>query len=237
MNPANPFEQNSEEIQEIIGQIPNWIVRWGISTLVAVFVIFVFSSYYIRFPDTFETKVMINSKEQPFKMGWFKSDGLEYLLMVKDAQKVKQKDTLVVEHNLITNHKMYVKAPIDGAVYLVNGVENNPKKSILIIYPPISKYNVQLSIPTKGAGRTHKGQKVLIRLDNYPSDDFGFIVGEIESVVPVLIENYYRADVKLPNGLVTSTGARLPIQHFLLGRAEIVLEDKNLFQRIFSFNK
>lgn len=227
------FELRSEEIQEIIGHVPHWIVRWGISVIVSVFLIFIFCSYFVRFPDTFETKVMINSKEQPSKLGWYKSDGLEYQPVVKDSQRVNRGDTLLVENNLTTRKKQYFTASIGGQVFIVKGIENNPRKNIMVIYPPISGYNVQLSIPMKGAGKAKKGQNVLIRLDNYPSEEFGFVEGQIISLVPVMIDNYYRAEVKLTNGLTTNMGVKLPLQHFLLGSAEIILEEKNLFQRIF----
>jgi hypothetical protein len=232
----NNFELRSEEIQEIIGHIPHWIIRRGITVVFSVFLIFIFCSYYVRFPDTFLVKAMINTKEQPSKIGWYRSEGLNYQTTVKDSQQVKAGDTLLVEENTPTHQFQYFTTPVSGRVFIVHGVEKNPRKSVMIIYPPISGYDVQLNIPMRGAGKAHQGQKVHIRLDNYPSEEFGFLEGKITTMIPVSIENYYRAEVHLTKGLITSNNVTLPVQHFLLGNAEIVLDEKNLFQRVFGIN-
>jgi hypothetical protein len=76
-------------------------------------------------------------------------------------------------------------------------------------------------------------QKVLIKLDAFPEDDFGMLEGKINSILPVSIDGKYRAKVDLLNDLKTTENKIIPPQHFIEGRAEILLEDRNLFHRIF----
>ncbi|MFC0186388.1 HlyD family secretion protein [Pseudarcicella hirudinis] len=233
METFNEIEHKSEEIQEIIGQIPPWIVRWGITMIITVFIIFVLSSYYIRFPDVLHANVKVTAKDQPVKIGWYKTPGLSYQTIAKDAEMIKSGDTVLIEHNSEKNTNNYVIAPIGGKIFTLKGVENNPRKSMMIIYPPITNYEVQLNISEKGMGKTKVGQKVLLRLDAYPVEDFGFLEGEITEIIPVLVDNHYRAKIHLLQGFTTNTGKLLTIQHILAGDAEIMLDDKNLFHRIF----
>ena len=45
------IELRSEEVQEVMGQIPAWIVRWGITILFIVVLALLVGSYFFRYPD------------------------------------------------------------------------------------------------------------------------------------------------------------------------------------------
>jgi hypothetical protein len=224
----------SDEMQEIIGYIPNWVIRWGVSIIIIALIIILMTSVMIQYPDSLTAKALINAREQPQKVTWFTTDpSVTYEPMVKDAQNVVVGDTLVLENDPKNQKVNVLKARVSGRTYLLKGVDNNPKAWMLLVVPKVSNFEVQLKLPINGAGKVKKGQRVLVRLDAYPHDEFGFLEGEITEMVPVSIDNYYRANVKLTNGLVTNVGKTLPIQPLLQGSAEIMLDDKRLSQRIF----
>ncbi len=224
----------SDEMQEIIGYIPNWVIRWGVSIIIVSLVIILMTSVMIQYPDSLTAKALINAREQPQKVTWFTTDpSVTYEPMVKDAQNVVVGDTLVLENDPKNQKVNVLKARVSGRTYLLKGVDNNPKAWMLLVVPKVNNFEVQLKLPINGAGKVKKGQRVLVRLDAYPHDEFGFLEGEITEMVPVSIDNYYRANVKLTNGLVTNVGKTLPIQPLLQGSAEIMLDDKRLSQRIF----
>ncbi len=224
----------SDEMQEIIGYVPHWVIRWGVSVIFISMGIILITSLLVQYPDTLVAKALIHAREQPQKITWYPTDHeVTYESKVKNAQSVMIGDTLVVE----TNHKFNTKTPIIskvmGVIYLLKGIDNKPKAWMLLVVPKVVNFEVQLRIPVYGAGKVKKGQRVLVRLDAYPHNEFGFLEGEISEVVPVLIDNHYRASVKLINGLVTNVGKELPIQPLLQGSAEIMLDEKKLSHRIF----
>ena len=45
------IELRSEEVQEVMGQIPAWIVRWGITLLFLVVVALLVGSCFFKYPD------------------------------------------------------------------------------------------------------------------------------------------------------------------------------------------
>jgi hypothetical protein len=226
--------ERSNEMQEIIGYVPHWVIRWGVSVILVSLIIILLTSVMVRYPDTLTAKALINAREQPQRITWYTTDPeITYESKVKDAQNVKVGDTLVIENDHKTNHISPVTSKVSGRTYLLKGVENKPKAWMLLVVPKVINFEVQLRLPIYGAGKVKKGQKVLVKLDAYPHDEFGFLEGIITEMVPVAIDNYYRANVQLTNGLITNEGKTLPIQPLLQGSAEIMLDDKKLSNRIF----
>lgn len=232
---VNQHNAHSDEMQEIIGYVPHWLIRWGTLVIFAVVGILLLTSHTVRYPDVLMAQALINARDQPQKETWFITDpNVVYVPKVGDNQGVKVGDTLLLEIDGNRRVTTPVRAKVSGRTYLLKGIDNNPKAFMLLVVPSVAHYEVQLRLPVKGAGKVNVGQRVLIRLDAYPSNEFGFLEGNIVGIVPVSIDNHYRANVKLTKGLVTNTGHTLPVQPLLQGQAEIMLDDKRLFQRIFN---
>ncbi|MBW1657356.1 HlyD family secretion protein [Flavobacterium quisquiliarum] len=91
----------------------------------------------------------------------------------------------------------------------------------------------KVKAPALNSGKIKVGQRVNIRLANYPDREFGVLKGEIKniSLVPDKDGNLL-VDVSLPNGLKTSYDKQIVFQQEMKGSAEIVTEDLRLLQRI-----
>ena len=91
----------------------------------------------------------------------------------------------------------------------------------------------KVKAPALNSGKIKVGQRVNIRLANYPDREFGVLKGEIKniSLVPDKDGNLL-VDVTLPNGLKTSYDKQIVFQQEMKGSAEIVTEDLRLIERI-----
>ena len=91
----------------------------------------------------------------------------------------------------------------------------------------------KLKAPALNSGKIKLGQKVNIRLDNFPDREFGLLNGEVKnmSLVPDKDGNLL-IDVVLPNGLLSSYKKQIPFQQEMKGSAEIVTEDLRLIERL-----
>ncbi|WP_286761496.1 HlyD family secretion protein [Salegentibacter sp. UBA1130] len=117
-----------------------------------------------------------------------------------------------------------------GANQFVNSDET--VFSILPLGNP--NYFGKLIVPSQSVGKISIGQKVLIKLNNFPSEQYGTLVGEIENLsVSPNIEGNYFAYISLPQGTTTSYNITLSLGQELVGMAEIITEDLSLAQRIF----
>jgi len=81
------YEIKSESIQEIIGMVPQWIVRWGISLVFFVLVAIIIAASLIRYPDVVKSTLKINSLNSP-KGVLAKKNGKLTSLLVHDGQSV-----------------------------------------------------------------------------------------------------------------------------------------------------
>ncbi|MFV0140784.1 HlyD family secretion protein [Empedobacter falsenii] len=92
----------------------------------------------------------------------------------------------------------------------------------------------KLVVPTQNSGKIKTNQKVLIKLDNYPYQQYGIVEGKVKniSLSPDAEGNYY-VEVELPKGLKTSYNKDLDFDKELRGSAEIITEDLRLIERVF----
>ena len=91
----------------------------------------------------------------------------------------------------------------------------------------------KVKAPALNSGKIKVGQKVNIRLANFPDREFGVLKGKIQniSLVPDKDGNLL-LDVALPDGLQTSYNKQIVFQQEMKGSAEIVTEDLRLIERI-----
>lgn len=91
-----------------------------------------------------------------------------------------------------------------------------------------------MKISPQNAGKVTVGQKVLIKLDNYPFQEYGALIGKITNIsVSPDDEFNYLVYASLPNGTTTSFNREIPFNQELLGNAEIITEELSVAERLF----
>jgi multidrug efflux pump subunit AcrA (membrane-fusion protein) len=84
------IEIRSEEMQEIIGHSPTWIVRFGITLIFIVFIVIITISWFIQYPDTIRANVTITTSPPPLSLVTRTSGNL--VLLKKENDIVKKGD-------------------------------------------------------------------------------------------------------------------------------------------------
>jgi hypothetical protein len=120
-----------------------------------------------------------------------------------------------------------------GQIAMFTGTEQLPSASVLIVLPTFSGYTVELKVPVSGAGQLRAGQKVILRLDEFPESKFGFLIGKVAQTTLVPIDKFYHINVLLTNGIITNTKQRIPLQASVSGTAEIIIENTTIFEKLF----
>ena len=108
-----------------------------------------------------------------------------------------------------------------------------PGVDILAIVPGTESIYGQVQLPIDGSGKVEIGQRVVIRLDNFPAREYGTIMGIVETISSLPKDNQYTIRIQLPDGLKTTYKVDLPFRQQLSGSAEIITRDLSLFQRVF----
>ncbi|WP_373055466.1 HlyD family secretion protein [Zunongwangia sp. H14] len=133
-----------------------------------------------------------------------------------------------------------IKSPIDGKLTyneVWNENQNVEEGEVVFTVVPYSKNKFlgKCIVPVKNAGQIRNGQQVYLKLDNYPSTEWGIVKAKVNSVSQVpsrgLAPSYViYLDVE---NLSTSYGKELVLSQELIGTAEILLERVTLLERIF----
>lgn len=131
-----------------------------------------------------------------------------------------------------------LKSSISGKVtFLQVWTENqtiNSGDNVFSIIPDAKNGFIgKVKAPALNSGKIKTGQRVNIRLANFPDREFGVLKGRIQniSLVPDKDGNLL-IDVALPDGLKTSYNKQILFQQEMKGSAEIVTEDLRLIERI-----
>ncbi len=119
----------SEEVQEILGTPPAWIVRWGI-TMIFVFVCILLAlSFIIRYPDFVSAKVLITTKNPTEKVIARSSGQIEHFF-VQNGESVTKNKKLAVIKNISKYEDMSVLMTIMDTTDLVENEFNFPIERI-----------------------------------------------------------------------------------------------------------
>jgi multidrug resistance efflux pump len=136
-------------------------------------------------------------------------------------------------------YKYVFKSNITGKVsysnfWNTNQTVNQDDLVFTIIPSENSSFTAKLKTPIQNSGKIKIGQRVNIKLENYPDAEFGVLNGNISSIslVPNK-EGFYLIDVALPRELLTSYNKIIDFKYEMRGTAEIITEDLRLIERLF----
>jgi multidrug efflux pump subunit AcrA (membrane-fusion protein) len=133
--------------------------------------------------------------------------------------------------------KYVILSPVNGKVNLFNYWSvNTPVKQgevLMIVTPELAGSTVgRINLPAFGSAKVREGQNVNIKLSNYPSEEYGMLMGKIESVSLLPKDSMYAVRIRFPEGLNSSYGKKLEFKQQMTGTAEIIIEKKRLLERM-----
>lgn len=94
MQPTPDIDIRSEEVQEILGTPPTWLVRWGTTVAFVFFLVLLWAAYWIRYPDTVGGTITVNSTEPPRKL-YTPGPGYIARVLVRNEQNVDSGQVLL----------------------------------------------------------------------------------------------------------------------------------------------
>jgi len=165
-----------------------------------------------------------------------------------EIEKTRQENQLVITlENTVKNlrsslkswkEKYLFQSSINGRVAFLKFWNTNQyvntNEDILSIIPYSTNLIGKAETPLLGSGKIKAGQRVNIRLENYPYDQFGMVEGIVKTISEIPSNNNtYTIDISLPYGLKTSYKKELEFKQQMHGNTEIITEDLRLIQRVF----
>jgi multidrug resistance efflux pump len=130
-----------------------------------------------------------------------------------------------------------LRAPIDGIVAFYDFWTDQQfvaqGKSVFIIAPENSVLLGRMPVEQGGAGKIKPGQIVRMKLDDYPSKEFGVASGRVKSVSLVAQQGQQLVSVSINYPVVTSYGRTIAFKQEMTGEALVITDDRRLISRLF----
>ncbi len=111
---------------------------------------------------------------------------------------------------------------------------------LMVLIPPGQSYLGRLEIRARGQGKVQVGQKLFVKLDNFPSAEFGELlaqvsqVSELPSEAKANTEDTYWVYFELQGPLVSTYKKQINGAAIMTGTGRVITEDLSLLSRIFA---
>jgi HlyD family secretion protein len=108
------IEIRSEEVQEIMGYIPHWLIRWGISLFFAVIFLILVGSWFFKYPAVISSSIVVTTTSPPASIVALTSGKIQHLF-VKDKQEVAKNEYIAIIENSVNHlHLSKLKIRLDS---------------------------------------------------------------------------------------------------------------------------
>lgn len=113
-NNIENIEIRSEEVQEILGATPVWIVRAGISVVFFVVLIILLGAWLFKYPDVISSQVVLTTQNPPAQLRAMAAGKLTHIF-VEEKEKVSSKQIIAIIENT-ANHEdvLYLESMLDS---------------------------------------------------------------------------------------------------------------------------
>jgi multidrug resistance efflux pump len=136
MNEKKQIEIRSNEVQEILGGVPSRLIRYGVMSVLAVFLILILATWVIRYPDVIRSKIVVTTERPPAPIV-SRASGKIDRLFVEDNQKVASGTILGIIQN---------PARFDDISYLKNQLNEIRQYLIDFNFPDSVKFKQDLQL-------------------------------------------------------------------------------------------
>lgn len=126
-------------------------------------------------------------------------------------------------------------SPINGEVSFIQDLKEDAffEGDVIVITPEVKNFYATLKIPFRGAGKIELGQKVNLKLNDYPYREYGILKGILKEFSPVAGENNYLGKVEINLEGVSSYGKKISPKENMSGIGEIVTNERSILSRLF----
>ena len=136
------IEIRSEEVQEILGATPRWIIRAGISVVLSIVIAIMIGSWFFKYPDIITSQITLTTENPPATLQAMSSGKITHLFYKENTE--VQKDSVIA---IIENTANY-----------------NDIKTLENILDTSKTFNLEFSIFNLSLGELQQAYSSFIRL-------------------------------------------------------------------------
>ncbi len=229
----------SQAVNEILGLVPHWMIRWG-NSLIFILVLGVLAmSYFIKYPDSIPIEVSLTTSSSPQRIIAKSSGALEQLL-ISDQEAIAENQLLAVIRD--DNGNLHqIQSEVDGTVYFhrfwIVNMAVNPNDTLFSITPnEFENYVGHAKVASQNHGVFLVGQKVNFSVNKSFLDQQRAHEGYVSKVSNVVdAEGYFDVEVVIAKEKLNfSENRNMTFKPGLKLHGQIITQELSLLERIFS---
>ena len=162
-----------------------------------------------------------------------------------ESENTYQQELENAEQNLQTalytwEQQYAITSPINGVVTVFDiwdQYQNVEVGEVLFTVIPERTEGIigRVTLPIRNSGKVKEGQEVIVKLDNYPFEEWGSLKGTVKNISEVPKqgeESFYTLYIELDD-MTTSFNKTIAFKQEMQGSAEIVIEELSVLERVF----
>jgi len=231
-----PTKIRSEEVQEILGLVPNWMIQYGNTLILFLVIGALLISYFIKYPDTITSEVILTTAN-PIENIRAGINGEFFEIKVKNRSNVHNNESLATLYN--NESRETLRSSINGQIHFVDFWEkrsNVQEGDLLFRIVPSNHGSIigKIKIPANQAVKIEKGQRVKIHLSEQLNAKYSIIEGIVHNISTMADETgNIVVKARINEKLTTVNGKEVDFKPGITGTAEIIIEDLRLIERFF----
>lgn len=128
-------------------------------------------------------------------------------------------------------------SPEEGTLMFFGSLQENQSvtagKELFYVQPGHTSYYAEMIVSQKGFGKIKTGQQVILKAEGYPNKEFGFLKGTVNYISNMPNQrDSFLVKVNLPGGLKTNYNKEVSFSNNLSAQAEIITDNRKLFDRL-----
>ena len=154
-------------------------------------------------------------------------------------QKIIFQEELQTIASLVNDWKVkyLIRAPARGKVAFLLPLQEDQfiqaGKVLGFVNPFDSHYYAQVTLPQGNLGKVAVGQRVQLRFEAYPYQEFGYVKGRLNYISRIPSDSGFLANIELPDGLFTNHHQEVQYRYGLRSQALIITRNTRLLQRFY----
>ncbi len=127
------IQLRSEEVQEILTRIPNWMIRWGNLLILIVVLLLLFLSWLIKYPDVIPAEAIITTQIPPQKE-YAKVSGKIESILVEDGQIVPENTPLAILQSSANYEDIFLLKSVVDTIKISNKSFTFPLDELPVLF-------------------------------------------------------------------------------------------------------
>jgi len=110
------IEIRSEEVQEILGATPRWIIRAGISVVLSVVLAIMIGSWFFKYPDIITSRITLTTENPPATLKAMSSGKITHLFYKENTEVQKDSVIAIIENTANYDDVKILKSILDSNI-------------------------------------------------------------------------------------------------------------------------